>query len=228
MREKLLKQIRPASLAAEGAGWQQRKSSQTRLKLFDAAIDCLVEGGYSALSIPAICNRSGVSRGALHHHFAEKMQLIGGLTEYLFYKRMGRFITDYLDTMGDDGDFVTRATQVHWESLQDREYAAYLEIAIAARTDKALAEFYFPICHRYDEIWRSEMVQNFPQWKDDFDKLQQVSDFTMAAHMGLLLNREAFGSEERIQEVQRLIIRTVKEVHAEIASTGDRSALPPQ
>jgi len=224
MRERLLKQIRPTSLAAEDAGWQQRKSSQTRLKLFEAAIDCLVEGGYSALSIPAVCKRSGVSRGALHHHFAEKTQLIAALTDYLFYKRMGRFITDYFEILGNDSDFVTRATQLHWESLQDREYTAYFEIAIAARTDKALAEFFFPVSQRFDRIWLSEMVQHFPQWKNNLHKLQLVSDFTMSAHMGLLLNRDAFGSQERVREVQALIIRTVNDVYQTVTDPSEPAA----
>jgi len=223
MRERLLNRIRPASIAAEDAGWQQRKSSQTRQKLFEAAIDCLVENGYSGLSIPAICTRSGVSRGALHHHFAEKIQLVAALTEYLFYKRMGRFITDYFDIMDKDSDFVTTATQLHWESLQDREYTAYFEIAIAARTDKALAEFFFPIAKRFDQIWLNEMVQHFPQWKSNLAKLQLVSDFAMSAHMGLLLNRDAF-SEERMEQVQALIIRTVDAVYQEVRGTGEDGA----
>ena len=213
MKERLLDQIRPAGLVAEGASWQQRKSSQTRQKLFEAAIDCLAENGYSGLSIPGICTRSGVSRGALHHHFAEKIQLVAALTEYLFYKRMDRFITDYFGILDDEEDFVAKATLLHWESLQDREYTAYFEIGIAARTDKALADLFFPISRRFDQIWLREMVQHFPQWKSNLSKLQLVSDFTLSAHMGLLMNRDAFGSPERVRKVQELIIHTVEGVY---------------
>ena len=92
IRQKLLKKMRPGSLAADDAKWQQQKSGQTRLRIFEAAIDSLVENGYAGMSIPDVCMRSGVSRGALHHHFSERAQLVEALTEYLFNKRVIRHL----------------------------------------------------------------------------------------------------------------------------------------
>lgn len=213
IRQKLLKKMRPGSLAADDAKWQQQKSGQTRLRIFEAAIDALVENGYAGMSIPDVCVRCGVSRGALHHHFSERAQLVEALTEYLFYKRMDRFITDYFEVLGDEEDFVRRATELHWVSVQTREYAAYFEIAIAARTDSQLRNIFMPLSERFDRIWHDEMVRNFPQWRERLEKLQLVSDFVMSAHLGLLLNRDAFGSGGRVQAVYDLITETVCQVH---------------
>lgn len=222
IREILLEKVKPTCLAGEGAGWQQQKSDQTRVRLFEAAIACLVEGGYTGLSINHVCTRSGISRGALHHHFAEKMHLVEALTEYLFYRRMERFITGYCEVLDSGDDFVPRATELHWKSMQTREYAAYVEIANAARTDRQLAEIFIPLSERFDRAWHEEMVRAFPQWRERLEKLQLVSDFVMSAHLGLLLNRELFGSKQRVRQVYDLITETVVRVHH-----GDMSAPPP-
>lgn len=212
IRQKLLEKMRPGSFAEDGANWQQQKSGQTRMKIFEAAIDCLVESGYSRLSIGEISTRSGVSRGAMHHHFSGKMQLVAALTDYLFYKRMDRFITDYFEVLDDDEDFELRATELHWRSVQTREYAAYLEIMIAARTDQQLADIFIPLSQRFDRVWHDEMVQSFPQWKGRIGALQLVSDFVTAAHMGLLLNQRAFGGGGRVTAVYDLIAETVRRI----------------
>lgn len=218
--ERLLSKVRPHGLVPKDAKWQQLKSGQTRQKIFDAAIACLVEASYSGLSIPAICTRSGVSRGALHHHFAGKLQLVAALTEYLFYKRMHRFITDYLGIIDNDRNFVARAAELHWESLHEPDHTAYLEIAIAARTDPGIAEFFYPMAQRFDQIWLEEMVHHFPQWEHHFQKLQLVSDFVMAAHMGLLLNSRVLGAEDRVNSVRDMIVASVLSVYAGSAGTA--------
>ena len=213
IRQELLRKMRPDSFAADDAKWQQQKSGQTRIRIFEAAIDSLVEHGYAGMSIPDVCLRCSVSRGALHHHFPERAQLVEALTEYLFYKRMDRFITDYFEVLSDEADFVRKATELHWASVQTREYAAYFEIAIAARTDSQLSKIFMPLAERFDRIWHDEMVRNFPQWRERLEKLQLVSDFVMSAHLGLLLNRDAFGSGTRVQAVYDLITQTACHVH---------------
>ncbi|WP_240344975.1 hypothetical protein [Novosphingobium sp. THN1] len=45
MQKRMLAAMRPTSLGEqEPVRWQQRKSAQTRLKMLEAAVDCLVEG----------------------------------------------------------------------------------------------------------------------------------------------------------------------------------------
>lgn len=215
IRQRVLDKVRPDSFAAEDARWQQRKGGQTRIRLFEAAIDCLVENGYSRLSIGEVCKRSGVSRGAMHHHFSDKMQLVSALTEYILYKRMDLFISDYFEALGSEEDFTIKATELHWKSVQTREYAAYIEIVVAARTDRQLSEIVIPLSQRFDRVWHDEMVVHFPQWQGRIVALQLVSDFVMSAHLGLLLNLHTFDDPNRVEKVYDLIVSTVGRVHAE-------------
>lgn len=218
IRQALLSKVRPEGFADDDANWQQRKSSQMRIRIFEAAIDCLVENGYSGLSISEVSNRSGASRGAMHHHFADKMQLVAALTEYILFKRMDLFINDYFEALGSGDDFTIKATQLHWKSVQTREYAAYIEILVAARTDRPLADVVNPLSQRFDRVWHEEMVFHFPQWSGRIASLQLVSDFVMSAHLGLLLNMHSIHDDTRIANVYKLIVETVCRVHADTTS----------
>ena len=51
---------------------KQARSHATRRKLLDAAVEVLVEEGYSGTSTSTVARRAGVSRGAHQHHFANR------------------------------------------------------------------------------------------------------------------------------------------------------------
>lgn len=55
---------------------QQKKSRETREKIFQAAKRILQKQGYEALSIKNICEEAGVSNGSFYHHFKTKDDLL--------------------------------------------------------------------------------------------------------------------------------------------------------
>ena len=55
---------------------QQRKSKETREKIFQAAKRILQKNGYEDLSIKNICEEAGVSNGSFYHHFKTKDDLL--------------------------------------------------------------------------------------------------------------------------------------------------------
>jgi AcrR family transcriptional regulator len=199
----------------ETAKWQQRKAGETRVRILEAAIDCLVEKGYSGLSTSEVTTRAGVSRGAMHHHFANRMALVASLIEYTFYQRMRFFLEAYM--AADDIEYAARsveaASEFHWRSVQTREYAALLELAIAARTDPELHAAFEPASRRYDEVWTSEVFAAFPHWADK-RVLQLANDFAMAAHMGLLLHLPVFEGSDRAERVRFLVIEVIKRLQS--------------
>ena len=103
-----------------------------RLRLIEAAIDCLVEGGYSRLTTQSVAERTAVSRGAMHHHFPTRLDLVAAVIDHVFYERMRLYLDDYLKDLArrDNAEIVAIASAAHWRSVQTREYAAYLELAM--------------------------------------------------------------------------------------------------
>ena len=215
IQQRMLAALRPGDAVKPSARWQQRKSARTRLRLIEAAVDCLVESGYSGLSTAAVAERCKVSRGAMHHHFATRLELVAAVVEHVFYHRMRTYLESYFAAVSSGGEelLVEIASEQHWHSVQTREYAAYLELAVAARTDAELEAFFALAAQRYDEVWTSEMIEAFPQWRAHWDALKLASDFTMAAHMGLLLHAPTFGSSERQEKVRELVARTVRSLY---------------
>jgi AcrR family transcriptional regulator len=214
LKAKVLSQIRPESFVDDSAKWQQRKSGETRIRILEAAIDGLVEKGYSGLSIGEVALRAGVSRGAMHHHFPSRLELAGALIEYAFYQRMHHYLSDYFKAVAKNADLVAIATDLHWKSVQTREYAAYLELAIAARTDAELNAYFLPAARRFDKVWTDEMIRAFPDWALHWDAFQEASDFVMAAQMGLLLHAPVFRAGKRTNDVRNLIAAVVKQIYA--------------
>lgn len=197
--------------------WQQRKSALMRERLVVAAIDCLVESGYPGLTTAAVASACAVSRGAMHHHFQTRMELVSAVVEHAVYHRMRTFLADYFEAVSRrvDEPMIEMAVEAHWRSVQTRDYAAWVELAVAARTDPELAAIFEPAARRYDAVWTSEMIEAFPQWREDWDNLKLAHDFTSAVHMGMLLHAPVFGTGERMERLRRFAARTMQRLSEE-------------
>ncbi len=215
IKERMLSAIRPTHGDPPPARWQQRKSAQTRQRLVDGGVQCLIQRGYAGLTTAAVAELCEVSRGAMHHHFATRLELVGAVIEHVLYQRMHRFLEDYFTALKRRGEelLVEIACESHWQSVQTNEYAAYLELTLAARTDVELAELFNPASRRYDQIWIGEMIEAFPQWKAHWDNLKLANDVTLALHMGMLLHRPVFGEGERMAQLQQVATRIVQSLY---------------
>jgi len=205
-RSQALSRIRPGGGPDDRTRWQQRKSSMTREAILEAAVDSLVDTGYAGLSTNDVARRAGVSRGAMHHHFASRADLVEGLIEHVFYHRMRQFLDDFLARLkqapaGEDP--YRMAMELHWRSVQSREYGAFLRLAVAARSDEALAAIFTPAARLYDEIWLGEMHYAFPQWREAPDLMRIANDVTQAVHAGLLINGATWGDARMAAVLER-------------------------
>lgn len=216
LQDRMLSALAPELHAGPPEKWQQRKSAKMRERLVSAAIDCLVSGGYPGLTTAAVATASDVSRGAMHHHFQTRMELVSAVVEQVVYHRMRTFLDDYFEAvkLRQGEAMVEIACNVHWRSVQTREFAAWLELAVAARTDAELAAIFEPAAQRYDAIWRSEMIEAFPHWREDWDNLKLAHDFTSAIHMGMLLQAPVFGPE-RIERLRDFAAATMQRLSEE-------------
>lgn len=210
----MLASMRPAGLVEEPLRWQQQKSARTREKLLEAAIDCLLEGGYAGLTTAQVAEKTGLSRGAMHHYFATRFDLVAALVEHIIFHRMRLFLDDYFAALARRGEamLVELATEAHWRSVETREYRAYLQLAVAAVSDSELNAVFEPAARRFDQVWIAEMIEAFPQWRDHWEAMKLGNDFVTAAHMGLLLQKPVLGAE-RLAQVQQLIERVMRSLY---------------
>lgn len=214
IRDRVLNALQPDHDAEEPAKWQQRKSTLMRERLVLAAVDCLIENGYPGLTTAAVATRCTVSRGAMHHHFPTRMELVAAVVAHVVYQRMRTFLGGYLDAVErrKDEPLIELACAAHWKSVQTKDYAAWLELAAAARADKELAAIFEPAARRYDDAWRSEMIEAFPQWEDHWELQKLAHDFVSAMHAGMLLHAPIFGMGDRMEHLQRFAAKTMQEL----------------
>ena len=216
-----LAQLEPEGLDAEGQNWQQRKSIQTRLAILEAAIDCLQEHGFARTTTQLIAQMAGISRGAMLHHYATKQELIASVLEYTFFRRMENFLAAIRNL--SDAERVDRnaGIEIYWESLLTREFSAYLELMVAARTDAELREIFLPMARHYERIERAEVVRAFPEWQDNQQAYDLATDFCIAAMQGLLLNRDIWDESERRLRLRRFISTAVLTLRGGAGVPGD-------
>ncbi len=212
MSEVIEKLIDPAPVAKRrGDGWQQRKSAEMRNLVLETAIDCLVEQGYAGFSAQQIAKRAGISRGALLHHFPTIRDLVAAVVEYTFQMRSRTFLAQLGREAAQADREVETATAIYWDSVQTREFAAYLELVVAARTNAELQAYLLPEATRFESIWFAEISAAFPQWEGNEAMLKLSSDFVAVAHLGLLL--QPGWDRDRIADVLGLVERTVGQLY---------------
>ncbi len=205
---RVLAQLEPENLVSEGQSWQQRKSIQTRVTILDAAVDCLQTHGYGRTTTQVIAKKAGISRGAMLHHYATKQDLIAAVIDYTIYKRMELFLHGVRALKDTDRIAEMAGIQIVWESLLTREFDAYLELAIAARTDPELAEIFLPKARRYDQTELAEVIRAFPEWANLPEAYALAMDYCNAALQGLLINREIW-SEGSHRVLRRFVGQTI-------------------
>lgn len=126
-------------MATETKKTQEERSAETRLRLLDACVDCLVELGYSGTTTGAIQERAGLSRGALMHHYASKADLLVAAVRHLTEQR-GENLRQRAEELEGVSDRVPAALDALWDSFQGRLFTATVELWAASRTDPELRE----------------------------------------------------------------------------------------
>jgi AcrR family transcriptional regulator len=99
---------------------QRRMSGEARREhLLDTAASLLVQHGFEAVTMEAIRERAGISRGLAYTHFENAEELV-----FALYEREMTELERRLDEMGDTGatfdDRVRAATRVYFDFIVDR------------------------------------------------------------------------------------------------------------
>jgi AcrR family transcriptional regulator len=123
--------------AAPARRTQGERAAETRGRILDATVDCLVEDGYAGTSTNAVQRRAGVSRGALMHHFPSKQDLLLDAVAHLAVQR-GLWLREQVHRLPAGSDPQAAGIALLWQTMSGPLFAAATELWIAARTDERL------------------------------------------------------------------------------------------
>ncbi len=116
---------------------QEQRSAETRARLLDATIECLVRYGYTGTTTPRVAEMAGVTRGAQVHHFGSKNDLVIAALQHLAAKRTAAAVGNVAD-LAITEDPIGEVLDLLWDLHQGPMFVAAVELWVAGRTDPAL------------------------------------------------------------------------------------------
>ena len=175
---------------------QWLKSAQTKKRLIEGAIRCIVKFGYSKTTTSRVASEAGLSRGAMLHHFENGEALMRAVIAELNDKR--------LRAIRRTGDIASRGVhevvRAYWDQLSSSSFTAFHELSIAARTDQGLAQILEPAQAEFRERRYALSIEAFPEWqknRKNFDLALALSQQTIE---GMAINRLVHGLDEAMVE----------------------------
>jgi AcrR family transcriptional regulator len=226
---RILERLDPEVSIPADATWQERRSAETRVAILEATIESLVQLGYARTSTTTIANYARITRGAMGHHYATKLDLITAVLDYALYKRMALYIEEILRLTDAERRDPSLAMDLLIRNSATREYRAYLELLVASRGDPELNAVFLPKVRRYRHVWQSEMAKLFPGWEGKEALLFICSDFATLLNEALVLNAEVIEEPAAREVVNRLagkVIQMVRDGQIDLAAEQPRNLNP--
>ena len=124
-------------------GKQARKSEATQRLVIDTTIRCLAKYGYHETSYIRISEESGMSRGAMRHHFPSRTDVMRATIEYLHEKRLSAF-RKAAANVTEDEDRTRANIEALWQHVNHPIFMVFIDLALAARKDRELAAIFRP------------------------------------------------------------------------------------
>jgi AcrR family transcriptional regulator len=151
-------------------GPHAERTAAMRKRLVEAGIECLTELGYSATTLQVVTDRAGASRGAVLHHFPNKVDLMIAIAEYAAEKQ-NRHVARLLANTEPGMDRYLKITMATWDAMQQPPAIALLELMMGSRSDPELGAR-FPAVIAALEKYQREGVWEQAQSVGISDKLE--------------------------------------------------------
>lgn len=193
---------------------QAERSAATRQLLSDAAIELLIERGWAATTAVAVCERAGVTRGALLHHFPNLSALLAYALESLYED----FVPDRRPTPMTVSDVLDAI----WTATSDRRFKAVLEAWSAAGNDPELAQELGPAIGRFSKLVSPNSAGVRSRLRDPEAKALVLT--AREAMLGLALGRAC--SSGRALRHERLVLDRLRAEADAIDARLDRTDEP--
>lgn len=184
--------------------WQTTKSEFTRESILRAIVECLAEYGYSNLTLGQVARKAGLSKGAMQHHFESKSAAIEAALQFIFQQQL-ELQQSYArgPTEATDDQLHGRRIDALWGFVQDSSYVAFLEIAMAARTDPHLGELVSKLFWQYRAKSRQLVAVIMPEWQTDQENFRLGGTLVNYVLEGMALRQTLGLSDEETDAALR-------------------------
>ena len=169
-------------------GRQAQKSASTRKIIVEAALQCLIKYGYAQTTTPRIADEAGLSRGAMMHHFSNRLTVIQAAIEHLHTKRLRAF-RRAVSSLPENKPHIHDALEAYWRHVTHPLFVAFHELAVASRTDKELEKILRPAQEAFYREWYRLAVDLFPEWQSDKESFDLALNLVQTTLEGMAISR---------------------------------------
>lgn len=187
------------------------RSADTRQQVMEAVIAILNRQGFSALTNSMIIGETGISSGALMHHFPTRQQLLVATVEHA-YARIAEYREQQLSALEPGLPRFRAMIDLAWQVSRMPEGLAVNEVRIGARSDAELAVIFRPVFTRIaNEFGRyfSELARDAGLKPDN--ELQGLWTATSMALRSLAIDSKTYGRPQ-ITANALLALRSLREM----------------
>lgn len=135
-----------------------RRGIDTREKILDATIKCIVRIGFTATTIEHVMAEAGLSRGSVLHQFPNRVALMVAAAELTMRRVMdaARVMAEAID---DPFERLSDYARISWETHSRPEGLALTDILLAARWDRELLDGLQPITSKVEQEIHDEFIK---------------------------------------------------------------------
>jgi len=131
--------------------------------LLDATVQALVDKGYTGATTQEVCRRASASRGTLLHHFPTRNAMLVAALDHVLH----RVVEDFVEARRADRERAGPVTPhtlipLMWEQWQGPALTAWLELAVAARTNPELGASMRKVMQRFDLLIAAAFEELLP------------------------------------------------------------------
>jgi AcrR family transcriptional regulator len=188
-------------------GPHAERTAAMRKRLIEAAIECLQRSGYGATTLQLVTDRAGASRGAILHHFPNKVDLMIAVAEFAAEKQ-NRHVARLLANTQPGMDRFMAITMATWDAMQRPPSIALLEIMVGSRSDPDLGARFPPVIAALEKRQRESMWEQAQTIGiTDRAQVEAMTWLHTAAMRGLVLELKFSRDAPRTNAAMKLLRR---------------------
>ena len=186
----------------------QLKSTQTRSRLLEAAMEILQTKGYGQLSIHEVARVAHMTTGAVQHHFGSKAALMMEVLAHLI-DRLDKENSFWPPAQWPARERADHFVEQAWKQLYGQpRFAAAWSAYLAARDDPVMTAHIIERRAQLSERLTQRMLGSFPELRRERDSVAHVN-FILSCLRGLGL-QAPFASSDVIDAQLKVLSQTIQ------------------
>ena len=191
---------------------QKQRSEVSRRKLMNATIESLIELGYSQTSIQEVCKRAGLSKGGLFRQFPSRTELMVATCQQVYTDLLTSYKQQF-ECLEDRSDPIRNGLTLIRKSFANAKFQAAIELQVAARTDKTLAEGIAPILESNHKTVVELSKSLFPEVAKRNSQFDAVIDTVVLMFRGEVLGATLYNNvddeDARMSFIEQVVKRAL-------------------